>query len=597
MDEFAKKIIAIIATIFLAFIVISIRFFKLQVIDRSEILQKAQTIRTRVKFYPPKRGEIYTSEGVVVAGNTKSVDIIVYPLEIKGKIPEEIYEIIDNPEIIEELNKRVLYYPIPIKTDVSYDELAETLPIFPSIPFMQIETITKRFYPLGEFASHIIGYVKLENIYEYIGVKGVEKIYDDVLKGEPSKKIVEINALGKEVEVVKEEEGEKGKPIWLTIRYELQKSAEELLKDKEGAIVVMNPYNGEILALASSPQFDPNVFGRKVEKQRWIEYLVDPRRPLINRAIAGEYHPGSTFKLVVAIAGLEEKAITPDFKVTCRGKFYFGKYEHRCWKKEGHGTVDLFNAIVKSCDVFFYTLGLKLGVDKIEKWAKKFGLGRKTGIDLDFEQEGLIPSREWKQKVLKDKWYDGENISLAIGQGYTTVTAVQMARFVSAIVNGGYLVTPHVVKKVDKSELEFPKEKIDVSEETLKFIKDTMLGVVEYGTASAHKIQGVKYGGKTGTAQVASFRALEKILGKPADKIKDEEIPKQFRDHAWFVAYFPYENPEIVMSVVVEHCGAGSKCAAPIAKKIIEKYIQMKNQEGIPQKVEIPHKIKTIITE
>ncbi len=571
-----RRIIFILSCVVLGLFISLGRFFYLQILHRPEILEKAQSIRTRVKLLPPKRGEIYTSDGVLVAGNGTSIDMLIVPIEVRKKVPQELYIVADNKDLVDELLKKTIYYPVPIKTDVEYDELAKILPLVPNLPFIYFELVFKRIYPLKTFASHILGYVKTERPYEYRGIYGVEAVYDEYIRGEPSRKIVEIDALGREIETVKSEEGERGQTLWLTIDSKIQALAEDLIKDYEGAIVVMNPHNGEILALTSSPSFDPNSFSRKVERESWVEYISDPRKPLINRAISAEYHPGSVFKLVVAIAALEEGIISTDFRVSCSGKFFFGKNEFRCWKKEGHGSLDLMGAIAKSCDVYFYTIGLKLGIDRIEKWARKLGLGEKTGIDLTFEQPGLIPGREWKKQFLKDKWYEGETISVAVGQGYTTVTAVQIARVTSAIVNGGYLVTPHVVKKVGERSFDFPKKKIDVSDKTLDIIKESMLYVVEWGTAAGSKLQTIKYGGKTGTSQVASIRAIEKILGKPWEKISFDEIPKHFRDHAWFTAFAPYENPEIVVSVVVEHCGGGAKCAAPIAKKIIEYYMNSK---------------------
>jgi penicillin-binding protein 2 len=571
-----RRIIFILFCVVLGFFISLGRFFYLQISNRPEILKKAQSIRTRVKLLPPKRGEIYTSDGVLVAGNGTSIDMLIVPIEVRKKVPQELYIVAENKELVDELLKKTIYYPVPIKTDVEYDELAKILPLVPNLPFIYFELVFKRVYPLKTFASHVLGYVKTERPYEYRGIYGVEAVYDEYIRGEPSRKIVEIDALGREIETVKSEEGQRGQTLWLTIDSQIQALAEDLIKDYEGAIVVMNPHSGEILALVSSPSFDPNSFSRKIERESWVEYISDPRKPLINRAISAEYHPGSVFKLVVAIAALEEGVISKDFRVSCPGKFFFGKNEFRCWKKEGHGSLDLMGSIAKSCDVYFYTLGLKLGIDRIEKWAKKLGLGERTGIDLTFEQPGLIPGREWKKQFLKDKWYEGETISVAVGQSYTTVTAVQIARLTSAIVNGGYLITPHVVKKVGEKTIDFPKKKIDVSDETLDIIKEAMLYVVEWGTAAGSKLQMVKYGGKTGTSQVVSIRAIEKILGKRWEKISFDEIPKQFRDHAWFTAFAPYENPEIVVSVVVEHCGSGAKCAAPIAKKIIEYYMNSK---------------------
>ncbi len=576
MNIFQKRIIIFYTISTISLFLLIVRFFYLQIQKGREIQEEAKAIKTRIKLYPPERGNIYTADGVLVATNIKTTDVTTFPLEIKGNIPQEIIDIF-GPEKAMEIKRAKKYYPLVLRSDINYDELSEILPTLYNIPYISFETTSKRFYPLRTFAAQVIGHIKTEKYYEYKGVYGVEFIYDEYLKGEPSKKIVEINALGKEIRELENIEGKRGETITLSIISSLQILAEELMKDKEGAIVAMNPNNGEILALVSAPYYDINIFSRRVDEDLWKAYTEDPRKPFINRAISSEYPPGSVFKILVAIAGLHEKSVSINDKVHCKGIFHLGDKKFRCWKKEGHGTVGFQEAIVKSCDVFFYNLGLKLGVDKIYKWAKKFGLGVKTGIDLFPETSGLVPSTEWKRKVMKDKWYQGENIPLSIGQGYIKLTPIQVARFISAVANDGYLVKPHVVKKIGNREIEFPKEKIEgVSPEYLKIIKDAMVGVVEWGTAARSKIQGIKYGGKTGTSQVVSLNVIEKMLGKTIDKISDEEIPKNFRDHAWFAAFAPAENPEIVIVAIVEHSGAGSKYAAPLVKSMIEKYLEIK---------------------
>ncbi len=571
--------VAILWSILLFFAVALISmFFHLQVVNKETILESARSLKTRVRLYPPERGNIYTRNGKLIATNTNSIDIVTFPLELRGQIPEELEQFFGK-EAIDEIRKLKSYYPYIIKADISYEEAAQFLPIMINAPYFHIAVVKKRFYPFAEIYAHVVGHIKAEKNYKFKGMYGIERIYDEILEGEPSRAIIEVNAYGKELRVIDEIKGKKGEDIFLTIHSELQEHAYKLMVGKEGAIVAMNPKNGEILAFVSTPSFDPNTFSRRPDLERWKEYVSDENKPLLNRAVFGGFHPGSVFKIIVAIAALEEKAISPDYKISCKGKFQFGKRTFRCWKKEGHGAVDLIDAIAKSCDVYFYNLGLKLGVDKISKYAFKLGLGMKTGIDFSVESQGIIPTREWKRKVLKDKWYDGENISLAIGQGYTTTTPLQIARATAAIVNGGYLVKPHLVKRIGDRELEYKPEKIDLNESTLKIVKEGMINTVEYGTAYGSRIPGLKYGGKTGTSQVISFEGLEKILGKPAEKISFDEIPKRFRDHAWFTAFAPAEDPEIVVTVLVEHCGGGAKCAAPIAKEIILKYIEIKNKE------------------
>ncbi|MCS7213561.1 MAG: penicillin-binding protein 2 [Candidatus Calescibacterium sp.] len=584
MNSFQTRTLIFYTISMILFAILIGRFFYLQIYKGEEIYEEARSIKTRIKLYPPERGEIYTSDEVLVATNIKTIDVTTFPMEIKGRIPQEIYDIFGKDKA-EELRKAKRYYPFVLKADVNYNELAEILPTLYNMPYISFETTSKRFYPLQSFASHVIGHIKTEKYYEYRGVYGVEAVYDEFLRGEPSKKIVEINAFGKELKIIEDIDGKKGQRITLTLLAPLQMFAEELMKDKEGAIVVMNPNNGEILTLVSAPYYDINIFSRRVDEDLWRAYFEDVRKPFLNRAISSEYPPGSVFKILVAIAALEEKRSSVNESVRCRGIFHLGDKKFRCWKKEGHGTVSFQESIIKSCDVFFYNLGVKLGVDRIHKWAKKFGLTEKTGIDLFPEAKGLVPSTEWKKKVLKDRWYPGENIPISIGQGYVKLTPLQVARFISAVANGGYLVHPHVVKKIGNKEISYPAKKIDgLSSETLNIVKEAMVGVVEWGTAARSKIPNIKYGGKTGTSQVISLSVIERLLGKPIDKIQDEEIPKNMRDHAWFAAFAPAEKPEIVAVAIVEHSGAGSKYAAPIVKQIIEKYFEIKNNKKDIQK-------------
>ncbi len=585
MDTLKRRLFILIFLTFCLFVAVVVRFFYIQVIESRDIQGKAMSLKTRVKLYPPERGDIYSSDGKLLVTNEKSIDIITYPSEIRGEIPEELYEVISEEELMNA--KRIKgYYPYVLKTDINYQEAAILLPIMVNAPYLYMDIVNKRYYPFGEELAHVIGYVKIERYYMYRGMYGVEGVYDEFLRGEAEKQVVEVNAFGKEIKVIERTKGKRGSPIILTINMELQSFAHSLMADKEGTIIVMQPFTGEILTLVSQPSFDPNRLSRRIDTKIWNNYLEHPGKPLINRAISAEYHPGSVFKVIVAIAALEEGIIDPKDKKICRGKFEFGKRKYRCWRKEGHGWVDLKDAIAKSCDVYFYNIGLVLGASKIAKWAKKFGIGEKTQIDLVGEKSGILPSPEWKKKFLNEKWHKGEDIPLAIGQGYLTTTPIQIARAISAIVNGGFLVTPHVVKSVGKDELNFEKEKIDVSPETLYIVKEAMVDVVRRGTAVAHQIPGLEYGGKTGTAQVVPIETIERVVGKPIEKITIDEIPKDLRDHAWFAAFAPAENPEIVVAVAVEHCGGGAKCAAPIAREIIKKYMEIKNRKMEEQKME-----------
>jgi penicillin-binding protein 2 len=362
-----------------------------------------------------------------------------------------------------------------------------------------------------------------------------------------------------------------GNDLYLTIDARLQKLAEQLLGEEDGAIVALDPTSGEVLALASRPAFDPNLMSRELTAKQWEEIVQNERRPLTNRAIQGQYPPGSTFKIVMAAAALESNTVSPATPVYCNGGYQFGKRLFRDWKAGGHGSVDLHEAIVHSCDVYFYTVGQRMGIDTIAHFARMFGLGRETGIELPSERVGIVPSTAWKERVRGEPWYPGETISVAIGQGYVTVTPLQMASLVGAVANNGILYRPRLVQAVlDRTTGHLqetptlPKETLSMKTETLKAIQKGLADVVSRGTATRAKSSIVSIAGKTGTAQTAALRTGP-----------EKEIPKKFRDHAWFVSYAPAESPRIAVAVLAEHMGHGGSAAAPLAKEVIEAYFTM----------------------
>jgi penicillin-binding protein 2 len=393
----------------------------------------------------------------------------------------------------------------------------------------------------------------------FIGQLGVEKLFDNSLRGIPGKRIIEVNALGREIRMLQETPPVKGTDMTLSIDINLQKEAEKAFGDRAGALVAIQPDTGEILGLISKPSFDPNLFTKGIDSDTWITITEDKKNPMLNRALQSQYPPGSTFKIVTAIAGLEEGVINPDTKVDCRGGIHYGKWNFGCWRKHGHGVVSLHRAIVESCDVFFYEVGKRLGIDRIYAYATGLGFGKKTGIELGNERLGLIPNTEWKLEKKKLPWFLGETFNAAIGQGYVGVTPIQLAEMTSTVANGGILYKPTLIKGA--KPIIYGKAKINP--ENLENVKKGLFGVVNEpsGTGWASRSSLTSIAGKTGTAQVVSSK-------------KGRYYSEAFRDHAWFVAFAPVEKPEIALSVLVEHGGHGGTTAAPIAKTAIEAYMK-----------------------
>ncbi|NJL16963.1 MAG: penicillin-binding protein 2 [Nitrospira sp.] len=433
------------------------------------------------------------------------------------------------------------------------------------MPGVMIQVESQRNYPGGLIAAHILGYVgeisgdQLEkpefiDLHQgsIVGQYGIEKSYDRHMRGMAGQKNVEVDAVGHEKKAAVVEKPQAGNDLYLTIDVRLQKLAEDLLGGEQGAIVALDPTNGDILAMASRPAFDPNILSRELTAKQWVEIVQDEGRPLNNRASQGQYPPGSTFKIPMAVAALETKTMSPSSTVHCTGGYQFGKRLYRDWKVGGHGYVDLHEALVHSCDVYFYSIGQRMGIDVIAEVGKDFGLGRATGVELPSERAGIMPSPAWKQKVKHESWLPGETISAAIGQGFVTVTPLQMASMIGTVANDGVNYRPRLVQAVmdrvtgNLQELPaVPRGKINAKPETFRIIKEALADVVTKGTATRAKSSIVTIGGKTGTAQVAALR-----------QGPEENIPKKFRDHAWFVAFAPVDSPRIAVAVLGEHMGA-----------------------------------------
>jgi penicillin-binding protein 2 len=446
------------------------------------------------------------------------------------------------------------------------------------LPVLELMMVQRRRYPHNGFFASAAGYVgevspqqlaASDGHYrpgDIVGKAGLERQYNDTLEGVDGMRRVIVNSVGKMVRTLDDVEAVPGKPIQTTIDYDLQAVAENDLAGKEGAAIALNPRTGEVLALVSHPTFDPNDFAVRINPKEWAALNTDPQTPLLDRAIQAQLAPGSVFKIVTATAMLESKAIPENMTVYCPGYATFYGRQFKCWVygKTTHGSVDFHKAIIQSCDIFFYTVGMRLGIDKLSFYGSGLGLGKKSGIDLPGEESGLMPSEEWVQRVYHRKWYPGETISVAIGQGAVIATPIQLARMIAGVANGGTFVQPHLMKTYPNPIItHFP-----ISDDTVQKVTDGMYGVVNEpgGTGYSSRIQNVEFSGKSGTAQIIGYD-LRSRLGKE----------KEFKDNAWFVGYAPRRDPEIVVTVLVQGGGHGGEASAPIVKDIVRAYYDKKN--------------------
>ena len=568
-------------------LILCFRLWQLQILDGGKYKRLSEDNRLRILKTPAPRGIIYDRNGMPLVKNIPFFSVSIITDDFKGIDTGSLSALLglSKKDIEEKLNRKdnSPFVPVKLKQGLSFEEIARIEARRSDFPGLFVETDVGREYLFGKVGAHIIGYLgkitqsQLSNPElkhfppdALIGQWGVEALFDNQLRGMPGERIIEVDALGRELRMIQERPSVKGTDINLSIDINIQKAVEDAFGEKAGALVALKPDSGEILALESLPSFDPNIFSMGIAYNDWKSLMEDKKKPMLNRAIQSQYPPGSTFKIITAIAAIEEGIIHPDTKVNCTGGINYGRWTFGCWKKGGHGMVDFHKAIVESCDVYFYEVGKRLGIDKIYKYATAFGLGRETGIELMpvKERRGLIPSTEWKKEKKRLPWYLGDTFISAIGQGYVTATPIQMAVMMSAFANGGNIYKPSLIKKNQA-----PSEIIKLKPETVRMIKEALSGVVNEpnGTAQGAKSPLAVVGGKTGTAQV---------VGK-----KKGLSGERFMDHAWFVAFAPVDNPEIALSVFVEHGGGGGAVAAPIAKRAIEAYMKSKNgQEAIGQR-------------
>jgi len=573
-----------------------IRLWFLQIINGPLYRTQSENNRIHLQKIHPFRGLIMDRNGDLLVDNRPSYDLYFIPEDVQDK--KQLFDSIQRlipldhkmaNQKLSRISSSNLYNPLVIKKNITREELAIIETNLFNLPGARTQFRPQRNYIYGDFASHIIGHLGEINerqlnsgkypknsAGDFIGQYGVEGKWQNELNGKRGGEQVEVDVYGRKLRTMTRKPPVPGFNIHLAIDKELQLLAEASLKGKEGAIVALDPNTGEVLVMASRPAFNPNKFVGGINIADWNKLRNSKKHPQQNRAINGQYAPGSVFKIVVALAGLEEGIIDPEEEILCTGKYKLGNHTYQCWKKGGHKKVNLHKAIRESCDVYFYKVGLKLGIDTIAQYARMFGLGKKTNVDLVSEEEGLIPDSEWKLKNKGEVWQQGETISCAIGQSYVTVTPIQMASMISAVFNGGMIYQPKVVKRVgyDTSEVfEFApnlQRTLDFSDNNMKLVKEALIAVVNepHGTGFNHaRIKGINVAGKTGTAQVINLEAAKKIN-------PDGDVPDEFLDHAWFVAIAPAENPKIAVAVIVEHGEHGGSTSGPIAKKLIEHYLK-----------------------
>jgi penicillin-binding protein 2 len=569
------------------------RMYYLQVVESERYQMLAEENRINMRLLPPSRGRILDRFGVPIAINQQN-----YRVLIKSENTPDVPAVLDRlamiisigPEekasILKEVRRKKKFVPVTVREYLEWEDVARLEVNAPDLPGVTIDVGERRFYPNGVSAAHVLGYVGaprredltgdplLELPGFRIGRSGIERAFDKPLRGSAGASQLEVNSAGRVIRELNRQDGDPGRDVVLTIDMALQRAATSRLKEESGAIVVMDVETGGLLVQASTPSFDPNDFTEGLSSAQWRNLADNKRAPLRNKAIAGEYAPGSTFKMIVALAGLEEGVITAQSSFFCPGFLEVGDGKFHCWRRHGHGHVNLTRGIAESCDVYFYKIARKVGIDKIAKMATRFGLGEDLVLDIPGSRSGLVPTKAWKRAVIGQPWMLGETLLAGIGQGFVLTTPLQLATMTAQMVNGGKHVVPHLARDVvTRGELtsrdDDARGSLDVNPKHLQVIMNAMNQVTHdpRGTAFAARITqaGKSMGGKTGTAQVRRITQRERDGGV----IKNKDLQWKYRDHALFVGYGPIEKPRYAISVVIEHGGGGSSVAAPIARDVM----------------------------
>ena len=572
------------------------RLYYLQVVQSDRYLMLAEENRINLRLLPPPRGRIFDRIGEPLAANRFNYRVVLVSEQARTveETLDDLGQIIpisehDYRRVLRESRRKRGFVPITVRENLTWAEVSRVEVNVPDLPGIMIDVGQTRTYPLGATAAHIVGYVApvseddltgdplLELPDFRIGRNGIEKVYDKFLRGSAGNSQVEVNAYGRVIRELERNDGQPGDDLVLTLDAGLQSYATNRLGDESASTVVLDIHSGDVLAMASTPTYDPNAFTAGLSQDEWQDLLSNSRKPLVNKAIAGQYAPESTFKMVVALAALEGGVLTPQQRFTCKGRLRLGDRNFHCWKRGGHGELDMVGAIEQSCDVYFYEVARRAGIERIADMAALFGMGGRTRIDLAGERIGLVPDREWKLATFGVPWQQGETLVVGIGQGYLLTTPLQLAVMTARLANGGVAVTPRLVRRpalpvpedADEATPAPAFERLGISPGSLATVIKGMTRVTNErrGTAYAARITEpeMAMAGKTGTVQLRRISKSERQSGVR----KNEEKPWEERDHALFVAFAPVRSPRYAVAVVVEHGGSGSRKAAPIARDIL----------------------------
>lgn len=624
---FRMRLLFVGVFVLICFGLLLARFIWLQIVKHDVYALQADENRISIVPVVPNRGLIMDRNGVILARNFSAYTLEITPSKIDADLDVVIDRLSALVDIQPKHRKRFRklleesksFESLPIRTRLTDEEVARFTAQRFRFPGVDIQARLFRQYPLGEVASHVIGYIgrinqkdaqEIEDSDEerasnyngtnYIGKEGLEKSYEAMLHGKTGFEEVEVSAGGRAVRTLSRTAPKSGQNLILSIDIELQKVVEEAFGDRRGAMVAIEPATGDVLAFVSKPTYDPNLFVEGIDQQSWNELNGSEDRPLLNRPLSGAYPPGSTYKPFMALAALELGKRTPNQSITDPGFFNFGGHHFRDDQPGGHGIVDMYRSIVKSCDTYYYQLANDLGVDAIHDFMQPFGFGRATGIDLEHEKTGVLPSTAWKRasyrKAAQQKWYLGETISLGIGQGYNTFTPLQMAHAIATLANNGVVMKPHLVRMIEDPQSRErtivaakQQSRINLKQENIDFIKQAMIGVTQEGTSKLAFLN-AEYtsGGKTGTAQVISI--------KRNDKYDAKKLAKNLHDHSLYTAFAPADRPRIAIAIVVENGGFGSASAAPIARKALDYYLLGKRPTDKPVETMLAIKEEVIET-
>jgi penicillin-binding protein 2 len=615
-DDVRRKIKFFALLVIVCFLGLCLRVWYLQVLKGSDFMGLSENNRVRLVSLPSYRGEITDRNGVSLASIRPSFNLYITPEDVQdlGETLNALKEKIDFDiqKVKEDIRQSQPFLDVLIKADIPRDQVAFVEENNRLLGGIHLKVEPLRDYHYGELAAHTLGYLgeinrdklmKGEAGYrmgDIVGKEGIEFLFEQEMQGKKGYKEVEVDVSGRELAVLRKSPPQSGNHLQLTLDLRIQQVVEQAMTGTEeepinGSAVVLKVQTGEILAITSKPAFDPNLFSAGISVAEWRKLLFNAQHPLQNRAIDGQYPPGSVYKIIAAYAALEEQAVDPEETVFCPGYYRLGRRVYRCWRRGGHGDVNLHDALVQSCDVYFYTVGHKLGIDTLGRYAKMLGMGSLTQVNLIGEKPGLVPTKDWKLKARGEEWLAGETISASIGQGFNLVTPIQQARLLATVANGGTVLKPYLVRQIKDKDGRVVKEtfpsiekRLESRPDTLSLIQKGLFGVVneKRGTGWRARLKQIKVAGKTGTAQVVRLKK------GPKSEEDEEEILYKHRDHAWFVGYAPFENPEIAVAVIVEHGGHGGSAAAPIVRQIIQAYNkyypQIPSEEETEKKPETP---------